>query len=129
MDNLLLSEVQIIEKNRKQTKTTVGLYWEVYFRKTKGIIKILVKKKIIKKNKEKKRKEQYWTSLTEKDWIKSRKQRYAKISIGHYHPAKKKSINFYSNQGLDFRWVDNNRREWEVDKRAKVSFLVMEPPR
>ena len=57
MDNLLLSEVQIIEKNRKQTKTTVGLYWEVYFRKTKGIIKILVKKKIIikKERKEKKR--------------------------------------------------------------------------
>ena len=59
MDNLLLSEVQIIEKNRKQTKTTVGLYWEVYFRKTKGIIKILVKKKNNKKIK--KRKEKYWT--------------------------------------------------------------------
>ena len=32
-------------------KYTVGLYWEVYFRKTKGIIKLLVKKK----------KEKYWT--------------------------------------------------------------------
>ena len=46
MDDLLLSEVQVIVKNREQTKKyTVGIYWEVYFRKTKGIIKILLKKK------------------------------------------------------------------------------------
>ena len=45
MDDLLLSEVQIIEKNREQTKNTTGLYWEVYIRKTKGIIKISEKKK------------------------------------------------------------------------------------
>ena len=45
MDDLLLSEVQIIEKNREQTKNTTGLYWEVYIRKTKGIIKISGKKK------------------------------------------------------------------------------------
>ena len=45
MDDLLLSEVQIIEKNREQTKKYKGLYWEVYIRKTKGIIKISVKKR------------------------------------------------------------------------------------
>ena len=58
MDDLLLSEVQIIVKNlkkkTKQNKTkqkyTVGLYWEVYFRKTEGTIK-------------------YWTQRIEKDWI------------------------------------------------------------
>ena len=63
MDDLLLSEVQIIVKNlkKKQNKTkqkyTVGLYWEVYFRKTEGTIKILVEKK------------KYWTQRIEKDWI------------------------------------------------------------
>ena len=38
----------------------MGLYWEVYFPKTKGIIKILVKKKR-KKNTE--------PSGIEKDWV------------------------------------------------------------
>ena len=84
MDNLLLSEVQITEKNRKQTKTTVGLYWEVYFRKTKGIIKILVKKK----------KKKYWSQRFEDDWIKSRKRRYVGISIGHFCPRKNKALTF-----------------------------------
>ena len=75
MDDLLLSEVQIIEKlivNKQEN--TLGLYCQVYFRKTQGI---------------------------EKDWIKSLKRRYAGISIGHFLPAKN-GINFYSNQGLDF---------------------------
>ena len=46
MDDLLLSEVQIIEKlivNKQEN--TLGLYCEVYFRKTKKNIKILVRKK------------------------------------------------------------------------------------
>ena len=52
MGDLLLSEVQIIEKNREQTKKyNIGLYWEVYIRKTKGIIKISVKKKKKKRKK------------------------------------------------------------------------------
>ena len=40
MDDLLLSEVQIIEKlivNKQEN--TLGLYCEVYFRKTKKILK------------------------------------------------------------------------------------------
>ena len=41
------------------------------------------------------------TQHIEKDWMKSLKRRYAGISIGHFLPAKN-SINFYSNQSLDF---------------------------
>ena len=42
----------------------MGLYWEVYFRKTKGIIEILVKK-----NKKKKKKKDTEPSGIEKDWV------------------------------------------------------------
>ena len=82
----------------------MGLYWEVYFRKTKGIIKILVKKK-------KKKKEKYWTQRIEKDWLKSRKRRYAGISIGHFLQAKNKALTFYSNQALDFQYQKENDQE------------------
>ena len=64
----------------------MGLYWEVYFRKTKGIIKILLKKK--------KKKEKYWTQRLEKDWIKARKRRYAGLSIGHFLQAMNKAVTF-----------------------------------
>ena len=73
----------------------------------------------------------HWTQRIEKDWIKSHKRCYAGISFGHFSPSKEQSIDFYSNQCLDFqyqkekdqectwtlRWnrrVDNKRREWEV---------------
>ena len=90
MDDLLLSEVQVIVKNReKNQKYTVGLYWEVYFRKTKGITKILLEKK-----KKEKRKEKYWTQRLEKDWIKARKRRYAGLSVGHFLQAMNKAVTF-----------------------------------
>ena len=89
MDDLLLSEVQVIVKNREQTKNIrLGYYCDVYFRKTKRIIKISVKKKKEKKN------EKYRTQRIEKDWIKSRKRRYAGISIGHFLQAMNKAVTF-----------------------------------
>ena len=36
---------RLLKRTVNKQKNTVGLYWEVYFRKTKGIIKLLVKKK------------------------------------------------------------------------------------
>ena len=47
----------------------------------------------MKKKKEKK-KEKYWTQRIEKDWIKSRKRRYAGISIGHFLQGKNKALTF-----------------------------------
>ena len=40
---------RLLKRTVNKQKNTVGLYWEVYFRKTKGIIKILVKKNKNKK--------------------------------------------------------------------------------
>ena len=142
MDDLLLSEVQVIVKNREQTKKyTVGIYWEVYFRKTKGIIKILLKKK--KKKKRKIPNPAYWERLNQSTQTSLRRTFYWSFS-----PSNEQSSNFYSNQGLDFQYQKENdwectalkslgrwneegmRREWEVaNNRAKVAFLVMEPPR
>ena len=87
MDDLLLSEVQIIEKNREQTKNTMGLYWEVYIRKTKGIIKISVKKKKRKKNTE--------ASVLRKIESSHLKSRYAGIFFFcHFCPTKNKALTF-----------------------------------
>ena len=90
VDDLLLSEVQIIEKNREQTKNTMGLYWEVYIRKTKGIIKISVKKK------KKKRKKNTEASVLRKIESSHLKSRYTGIFFFfcHFCPTKNKALTF-----------------------------------
>ena len=144
MDDLLLSEVQqVILKNREQTK---NIWWD-YFRKTKRIIKILVKKKKKKKKKRKILNPASWERLKQSTQTSLRRTFYWSFS-----PSNEQSSNFYSNQGLDFQYQKENdqectvknpalkslgrwneegmRREWEVaNNRAKVAFLVMEPPR
>ena len=47
----------------------------------------------MKKKKEKKN-EKYRTQRIEKDWIKSRKRRYAGISIGRFLQAMNKAVTF-----------------------------------
>ena len=47
----------------------------------------------MKKKKEKKN-EKYRTQRIEKDWIKSRKRRYAGLSIGHFLQAMNKAVTF-----------------------------------
>ena len=88
MDDLLLSEVQVIVKNREQTKNIRWDYIGTYTSEKRRIIKISVKKKKEKKN------EKYRTQRMEKDWIKSRKRRYAGISIGHFLQAMNKAVTF-----------------------------------
>ena len=78
MDDLLFSEVQIIHSDY------IGKYTS---EKRKELLKYGPKKR-------KKKKEKYWTQRTEKDWIKSRKHRYAEISIGHCRLAKNKALTF-----------------------------------
>ena len=111
MDDLLLSEVQIIEKNREQTKNTTGLYWEVYIRKTKGIIKISGKKK----------EEKYWSQRFEEDWIESREKSLRRNFYWPFLPNKEQSSNFYSNQGLYFQYQRENDQECTVKNPALKS--------
>ena len=61
MDDLLLSEVQVIIKNREQTKNIRWDYIGTYTSEKRRIIKISVKKKKEKKN------EKYRTQRIEKD--------------------------------------------------------------
>ena len=87
MDDLLLSEVQVIVKNREQTKNIRWDYIGKYTsEKRKEALKYWWKKK--------KRKEKYWTQPLEKDWIKARKRRYAGLSIGHFLQAMNKAVTF-----------------------------------
>ena len=82
----------------------MGLYWEVYIRKTKGIIKISVKKKKKKKKKKykkkekkkkkKKRKKNTEASALRKIESSHVKSRYAGIFIGHVCPTKNKVLTF-----------------------------------
>ena len=111
MDDLLLSEVQIIEKNREQTKNTTGLYWEVYIRKTKGIIKISGKKK----------EEKYWSQRFEEDWIESREKSLRRNFYWPFLPNKEQSTYFYSNQGLYFQYQKENDQECTVRNPALKS--------
>ena len=67
----------------------MGLYWEVYIRKTKGIIKISVKKK-----KKKKRKKNTEASVLRKIESSQVKSRYPGIFIGHFCPTKNKAVTF-----------------------------------
>ena len=118
MDDLLLSEVQIIVKNlkkkTKQNKTkqkyTVGLYWEVYFRKTEGTIKILVEKKNTEPSVLRKIEKITQTSL--------RRNFYWPLSL-----SKEESIKFYSNQGLDFQYQKENDQACTVKNPALKSLV------
>ena len=88
MDDLLLSEFQVIVKNREQTKNIRWDYIGKYTsEKRKELLKYCWKKK-------KKRKEKYWTQRLEKDWINARKRRYAGLSIGHFLQAMNKAVTF-----------------------------------
>ena len=89
MDDLLLSEVQVIVKNREQTKNIRWDYIGTYTsEKRKESLKYRWKRRKKKKN------EKYRTQRIEKDWIKSRKRRYAGISIGRFLQAMNKAVTF-----------------------------------
>ena len=89
MDDLLLSEVQVIVKNGEQTKNIRWDYIGTYTsEKRKESLKYRWKKKKEKKN------EKYRTQRIEKDWIKGRKRRYAGLSIGHFLQAMNKAVTF-----------------------------------
>ena len=77
---------RLLKRIVNKQKNTMGLYWEVYIRKTKGIIKISVKKKKRKKNTE--------ASVLRKIESSHVKSRYAGIFIGHFCPTKNKALTF-----------------------------------
>ena len=89
MDDLLLSEVQVIVKNREQTK---NIRWDYIGKYTSEKRKELLK--YCWRKKKEKRKEKYRTQRLEKDWIKARKRRYAGLSIGHFLQAMNKAVTF-----------------------------------
>ena len=146
MDDHLLSEVQVIIKNREQTKNIRWDYIGKYTsEKRKESLKYWWKKR--KKKKWKIPNPAYWERLNQSTQTSLRRNFYWSFS-----PSNEQSSNFYSNQGLDFQYQKENdqectvknpalkslgrwneegmRREWEVaNNRAKVAFLVMEPPR
>ena len=146
MDDLLLSEVQVIVKNREQTKKIRWDYIEKYtFEKRKESLKYRWKRR--KKKKWKIPNPASWERLNQITQTSLRRNFYWSFS-----PSNEQSSNFYSNQGLDFQYQKENdqectvknpalkslgrwneegmRREWEVaNNRAKVAFLVMELPR
>ena len=78
---------RLLKRIVNKQKNTMGLYWEVYIRKKKGIIKISVKKK-------KKRKKNTKASVLRKIESSHVKSRYAGIFIGHFCPTKNKALTF-----------------------------------
>ena len=146
MDDLLLSEVQVIVKNREQTKNIRWDYIGTYTsEKRKESLKYRWKRR--KKKKWKIPNPAYGERMNQITQTSLRRNFYWSFS-----PSNEQSSNFYSNQGLDFQYQKENdqectvknpalkslgrwneegmRREWEVaNNRAKVAFLVMELPR
>ena len=129
---------RLLKRIVNKQKNTVGLYWAVYFRKTKGIFKNIGKKK--KRKILKLAFSGRLNQITQKS--------LSRNFYWPFLPNKEQNINFYSIQGLDFQYqkendqectarnpalkslrVDEMRREWEIAKRAKVTFLVTEPQR
>ena len=88
MDDLLLSEVQIIEKNREQTKK---IQWGYIGKYTSEKRKELSKYRLKKKKKRKKNTEASVLRKIESSHVKSR---YAGIFIGHFCPTKNKALTF-----------------------------------
>ena len=105
---------RLLKRIVNKQKNTMGLYWEVYIRKTKGIIKISVKKK-------KKKEEKYWSQRFEEDWIKSREKSLRRTFYWPFLPNKEQSSNFYSNQGLYFQYQKENDQECTVKNPALKS--------
>ena len=148
MDDLLLSEVQLIVKTREQTKNIRWDYIGKYTsEKRKELLKYCWRKKKKRKKKRKILNPASWERLNQSTQTSLRRTFYWSFS-----PSNEQSSNFYSNQGLDFQYQKENdqectvknpalkslgrwneqgmRREWEVaNNRAKVAFLVMELPR
>ena len=104
MDDLLLSEVQIIEKNREQTKKYNGVILGSIHPKNERNYQNIGKKK-------KKKEEKYWSQRFEEDWIKSREKSLRTNFYWPFLPNKEQSINFYSNQGLYFQYQKENDQE------------------
>ena len=105
MDDILLSEVQIIEKNREQTKKYNGVILESIHPKNERNYQNIGKKK------KKKKEEKYWSQRFEEDWIKSREKSLRTNFYWPFLPNKEQSINFYSNQGLYFQYQKENDQE------------------
>ena len=146
MDDLLLSEVQVIVKNREQTK---NIRWDYIGTYTSE------KRKESLKYRWKRRKKKKWKIPNPASWERLNQITQTSLRRNFYwsfSPSNEQSSNFYSNQGLDFQYQKENdqectvknpalkslgrwneegmRREWEVaNNRAKVAFLVMELPR
>ena len=86
MDDLLLSEVQIIVKNREQSK---NIGWDYIGKYTSE-----KRKELLNYWWKKKKRKILSPAVLRTDWIKSRKRRYAGISIGHFLQAKNKALTF-----------------------------------
>ena len=86
MDDLLLTEVQIIEKNREQTKKYNGVILGSIHPKNERDYQNIGKKKKRKKNTE--------ASVLRKIESSHVKSRYARIFIGHFCPTKNKALTF-----------------------------------
>ena len=87
MDDLLLSEVQIIEKNREQTKKyNWVILGSIHPKNERNYQNIGKKKKKRKKNTE--------ASVLRKIESSHVKSRYAGIFIGHFCPTKNKALTF-----------------------------------
>ena len=115
MDDILLSEVQIIEKNREQTKKYNGVILESIHPKNERNYQNIGKKK------KKKKEEKYWSQRFEEDWIKSREKSLRRNFYWPFLPNKEQSTNFYSNQGLDFQYQKENDQECTVKNPALKS--------
>ena len=112
MDDLLLSEVQIIEKNREQTKKYNGVILGSIHPKNERNYQNIGKKK---------KEEKYWSQRFEEDWIKSREKSLRRNFYWPFLPNKEQSTNFYSNQGLDFQYQKENDQECTVKNPALKS--------
>ena len=99
----------LLKRIVNKQKNTVGLYWEVYFRKTKWIIKILVKETL---------NPAYWERLNQ---ITQTLLRSFLFFFRHFSPSKEQSIDFYSNQGLYFQYQKENDQECTVRNPALKS--------
>ena len=106
---------RLLKRIVNKQKNTMGLYWEVYIRKTKGIIKISVKKK--KKKGRKILKPAFWGRLN----LKSREKSLRRNFYWPFLPNLEQSTNFYSNQGLDFQYQKENDQEYTVKNPALKS--------
>ena len=100
----------LLKRIANKQKNTVGLYWEVYFRKTKWIIKILVKETL---------NPAYWERLNEITQTLLRSFLFFVFAI--FLPAKNKEIDFYSNQGLYLQYQKENDQECTVRNSALKS--------